>query len=124
MLKLILAVYRHNPHLREAFGNTVRWFMGPRVSYLHSAKSEACFGTASIKLDVKIVRFRFVVPDKHRRQPPDWVAQGVTTFEFYRKDHFLLSVGIHSMVQLSVVASVVPRILTGVLCTFIPAVPP
>ena len=28
-------------------------------TYLHSAKSEACFGTAGVKLDVKIVRFRF-----------------------------------------------------------------
>ena len=25
MLRWILAVYRHIPHLREAFGNTVRW---------------------------------------------------------------------------------------------------
>ena len=26
----------------------------------------------------------YIVPAKHRRQPPDWVAQGVTTFEFSR----------------------------------------
>ena len=56
--------------------------------FLHSTRSEACFGNvlphgpASVKLEVRMVRFTFFVPAKHRRQPPDWVAQGVTTFEF------------------------------------------
>ena len=53
-------MYRHIPYLREAFGNTVRWLWSWRT-YLHSTRSEACFGTACVKLDVKMGRFRFFV---------------------------------------------------------------
>ena len=48
VLRWMLTVYRLFPHLREAFGNTVRWLW---VGSL--------FCPASVKLDVKMVRFRF-----------------------------------------------------------------
>ena len=61
--------------------------MGPRVCFCIQQGRKPVLVFFPMALQVSSSKSGWwvhIVPAKHRRQPPDWVAQGVTTFEFSR----------------------------------------
>ena len=102
--------------------------MGPGICiYVQQGRKseQPCFGTvlphrpASVVVEFKVVRLKVykntleVVPPKqgHQRIPPDWVAQGVTTFEYA---FFFRDLDLHGFPSLDPPISPTPHALGSV----------
>ena len=120
----MLAAYRHVPHLREEFGNIVRWLWV--LSYVSAFNkvgslfwyrpefpmmfSGLCPPSTDIRGSHLLGGEAFEYAHPPARSSRTWLSLR-NERGHHREDHFLLSVGIYFLAQLTVVASVMLRIL-------------